>query len=388
MKVCFETFGCRLNKAESLQMEADYLSKGWTLAKRHADADLFVVRGCSVTARAQADCERLISHLRRRYPAVPIRICGCLASRSSDARPSASGRPASGPAPVPMRTARAYLKVQDGCAGTCTFCIVPTFRGPSRAVDFTEVLDRARRFADVGYHEIVLTGCNLTLYASQGKRLPDLVASLAEAVGPEVRLRLGSVEPGPTARRTAEAMAAHTNVCRFLHLPVQSGANTILKAMGRPYDVSDVTETVALATRLLPGLGLGCDLMTGFPGEGDLEFVATQRLLQNLPFTSAHVFPYSERSRTPAAEFRNVIPKPIRSKRAHALADIAHAARLKFAKSFVGKAVAVVIEDEENGTGWTEERLRCTVLGKCRRKSLVRALVTEAKGDALSGRLL
>ena len=245
MKVCFETFGCRLNKAEALQQEADYLAAGWELTEKHSDADLFVVRGCSVTARAQRDCERLVEHLKRKYPAKPIRIEGCLEKPLLQRlRPGMQPHnvPHS-PENTPVRTARAYLKAQDGCSGKCTFCIVPHFRGQSTSVPFQELADKTRRFIEAGYREIVLTGCNLTLYASKGKRLPELVSALADiAEGASARIRIGSLEPGPCAIETVHAMAGRHGICRFLHIPVQSGSDRVLGAMRRGYTVADVEE--------------------------------------------------------------------------------------------------------------------------------------------------
>ena len=144
MKVCFETFGCRLNRAEALDQEAEYISDGWKLTSSHSDADLIIVRGCSVTRRAQRDCEQLIAHIRRKYPLKRIMIEGCLATNSS-AKIAVRHAPATtnGTPPVPTRTARAYLKVQDGCAGKCTFCIVPKFRGKSSSIGFDAILDKA-----------------------------------------------------------------------------------------------------------------------------------------------------------------------------------------------------------------------------------------------------
>ena len=394
MKVCFETFGCRLNKAEALQMEAEYLAKGWESTDEHKEADLFVVRGCSVTARAQRECERMIDHLRRRYPAVPIRVCGCLDYKSAKtpaavqaamlkAPQAASG----GNVPVPMRTSRAYLKVQDGCSGACTFCIVPQFRGKSVSVPFSEVMDRARRFVDAGYREVVVTGCNLSLYASEGRRLPELVSQLA-AVG-EARIRLGSLEPGSCALETVHAMAENGSVCRFLHVSAQSGSNKILKAMRRPYDIRDVDLLVSTASKLVPDMGIGCDLMTGFPGESDLDFQATKGLLKRLPFTNAHVFPYSERPGTLAAGFSGSVNAGIRSARAHRLASLAAAKRESFAKKFIGRTVEIAVEGDRHCTGWTSEYLCCSAVGTAPRRSLVKIFVTKVHGDgSLEGRLL
>ena len=366
-------------------MEADYLASGWERTEKHADADLFVVRGCSVTAHAQHDCEKLIDHLKRHYPTVPIRVCGCL-------KPPASLLQRPDPPPpetptVPVRTARAYLKVQDGCAGQCTFCIVPRFRGPSKSEPFDEVLDRARRFIDAGYHEIVVTGCNLSLYCSQGKRLPDLLSSLAE-LDAGCRIRLGSVEPGACALETVHAMAEHANACQFLHLAVQSGSEQILKTMSRPYSAKEVDEVAALAAELMPDLGLGCDLMTGFPGETERDFLATKGLLKRLPFNNAHIFPFSKRPGTPAAGFSRQLTKDMRSARAHKLANIIKDKRRSFAKSFIGKTVETVVEDAKTGRGWTCEYLPCEpVIGTPPRKSLVRIFITKVKDDVLYGRL-
>ena len=394
MKVCFETFGCRLNKAEALQMEADYLADGWEVTTKHSDANLFIVRGCSVTARAQYECEKLIAHLKHHYPAAGIKIYGCLKNGEADSRPlwkkeespsSQSGRETA--FPIPTRTARAYLKTQDGCAGKCTFCIVPKFRGESRSEPFTDLLDRAKRFIDAGYHEIVVTGCNLALYASEGKRLADLVSALA-ALDAGCRIRLGSLEPGDCAQETVRAMAEAPNVCRFLHLPVQSGSNKVLLAMRRPYVVKDVEETATLASKLMPGLGLGCDLMTGFPGESELDFAATRGLLKRLPFVHAHVFPFSERPGTLAAGFPRPLVKGIRSARARLLADEMRSKRRKFAKTFIGRTVEIVVEDEKTGRGWTGEYLPCEPLsGSFVRKSIARVFVTKTKGDLLLGNI-
>ena len=377
-------------------MEADYLARGWQLTENHADADLFVIRGCSVTARAQSDCEKLITHLKRHYPLALFRVCGCLNSTSTRSSKRLKPlEPLKHPDPLPVRTARAYLKVQDGCAGKCTFCIVPKFRGASRSEDFSAVVDRAKRFIDAGYHEIVVTGCNLSLYASHGKRLPDLLSALADLTPhpsspiPDpffCRIRLGSVEPGACAVETVHAMSEHANACRFLHLTVQSGSERILRAMRRPYSVRDIDRTASTAVRLMPKLGLGCDLMTGFPGESELDHTATCGLLKRLPFNNAHVFPFSERPGTPAAAFPDAIPKTVRSARAHELSKLIRSKRESFAKSFLGQTVEIVVEDEKSGQGWTGEYLTCKpTSGTYKRKSAVRMLISRTEGDILYG---
>ena len=388
MKICFETFGCRLNKAEALQREADCIAAGMEITDGHKDADLIVVRGCSVTSKAQRECEKLIEHLHRKYPTTPIKIEGCLDPDKFQALPKLPEVPEVPDVPtLPIRTARAYLKVQDGCSGKCTFCIVPKFRGASKSVPFDDLLEKARQFIGAGYHEIVMTGCNLSLYASGGKRLPELVSALA-AISPQCRIRLGSLEPGQCAMETVEAMAEAKNVCRFLHVPVQSGSDKILKTMRRPYAVSDMEKLAALAVKRMSLIGLGCDLMTGFPGETESDFQGTVMLLGRLPFSNVHVFPFSSRPGTVAATMGWQIDREVRSQRAHRLLTLAAAKREDFAKRFVGKVVEIVSERNSRCCGWSGEYLYCKVPETTApRKSLVRVLVTGVmRGTVLEGR--
>lgn len=398
MKVCFETFGCRLNRAEALEEEAKYLARGWEPTESHADAQLIVIRGCSVTSRAQRDCEHLIEHIKRKYPFKRVIVTGCLSSANKayhlKERALAIGQADVVTDPVPTRTARAYLKVQDGCNGACAFCIVPRFRGRSVSVPFDDVLDKAGRFIDAGYREIVITGCNLAAYASGERRLPELLDALAvrcAAAPMRVRLRLGSLEPGPVALETVKVMAAHDNICRFLHVPVQSGSPRLLIAMRRPYQIRQVDELLLEAAKRMPDLGLGYDIMTGFPGETEIDQLATLGFLKRHPFNKAHVFPYSERPGTIAPALPGAVPRDLRRLRAHDIAALADDARTRFAKRFRGKTVEIVVEDEEHVGGWTSEYLWCSVGESCpgvTRKSLVRIAVRETKGHQLIGDLV
>lgn len=353
MNVCFETFGCRLNRAEALADEARFVAEGHRIVSTHAEADMIIVRGCSVTARAQKDCERLIRHLEEKYPAKRIVVVGCLPTAKRRTLPELSEASKTA---IPTRTARAYLKVQDGCSGRCSFCIVPQFRGKSVSEPFADLMDRARRFIESGYHEIVVTGCNLSLYASGGNRLPELAAALA-SLSPDCRIRLGSVEPGACALETVHAMAENPGICRFLHVPVQSGSNRILAAMRRPYQMNDVDSLITEAVRLMPLVGIGCDLIAGFPDESEIDFRLTQGFLARHAISNAHVFPYSPRPGTLAAGLPGALPEEIRRARARHLARLAEESRRKFAKRFIGRTVEVVVESDSALKGWTSEYL-------------------------------
>ena len=358
MNICFETFGCRLNRAETLDDKAKCLAKGHRIVQTHTEADMIVIRGCSVTARAQRDCEKLIEHLKEKYPAKRLFLTGCIAN-AKKLDISVISRSVEMPnkkAPVPTTTARAYLKVQDGCSCGCTFCIVPKFRGAPTSVPFTEVIDKAKMFIDAGYHEIVVTGCNLMLYASEGRKLTDLAVALAD-LSPECRIRLGSVEPGAQSMELVHAMSEKANICRFLHLSVQSGSDMILKAMRRPYSAKDVDALAGEATKLMPSICLGCDLIAGFPEERDIDFRLTKGLLVRHHFVNVHAFPFSERPGTIAAAMQGRIPSDIRKKRAKEFAEIGTKSRRMFAKRFIGRIVDVVVENDNPPSGWTSEYL-------------------------------
>ena len=391
MQIAFLTFGCRLNRAEALDQEARLLAEGHSVVSldEGLSPDLVVVRGCSVTAKAERDCRKAIAQLRARFPSARIAIAGCLTgSETGDVSPES--RPDLAPAPVPLRTARAYLKIQDGCSGTCAFCIVPSFRGRPRSVPFEQVLARARAFLSAGYRELVVTGCNLALYRDSGHGLPDVLAALATA-GTGHRVRLSSLEPNVCDRGVLDAFAAHPNICRSIHLSVQSGSNRILARMNRPYSIETVDSFCAAAVRRLGSrLALGADVITGFPGETDADFAATRAFLQRHPFVNLHVFPFSERPGTPAATMDGVVPLSVRRARAKELEAVGQAKRRAFAASFLGKPVEVCVEHD--GSGWTAEYLKCAVRSTCApngaegsaaRRSLVTGRVVQIEGDSL-----
>lgn len=385
MKVCFDTFGCRLNRAEALAQEAGFVARGWQTTDSHADADMIIVRGCSVTARAQHDCEKLIEHIINKYPTKRVVITGCLREKRNEVllRDLSLNE-------IPMKTARAYLKVQDGCSGSCSFCIVPQFRGRSVSVAYNTVLDKAKRFIDAGYHEIVMTGCNLTMYSSEGHRLADLVNAVA-SLDPGCRVRTGSVEPTAAASDLIDAMAENENICRYLHLPIQSGSNMILSAMRRPYSIKNVEDVISKALAKMPFIGIGSDLMVGFPGEGDLDYLATKALFQRLPISRAHVFSYSERPGTMAAVMPGEVPREIRHDRAHELAKVADSERSRHAKKMLGREVEIVVEDEDSVAGWTSEYFWCRAqndfagANRPKRRERVKMRVAKVEGHMLIG---
>ena len=312
---------------------------------------------------------------------------------------------------IPLRLSRAYLKVQDGCSGRCAFCIVPSFRGAPVSVPFADVLARARAYLDAGFSELVLTGCNLCLYHDSGRGLPELAAAIAALESPGHRVRLGSIEPGICDTHLLDALEFHPNICRFLHLSLQSGSDRILRLMRRPYTIEQTAAFCAEARRRLgTRLALGADIITGFPGETDGDHEATKSFLRPPPYFSTkasnttpnqsnnqtikqsnippfihlHVFPFSERPGTEAATMKPVVPVAVRHARAKELERIGTANRAAFARTLIGQEVMVCVE--KDGNGRSDEYLRCILNGTAPRRSLARATVEDyfSKIGALS----
>lgn len=395
MNICFDTFGCRLNRAEALEEEAQAIAKGHRIVKSHREADLIVIRGCAVTGKAQHDCEAEIRRLKEKYPYKKIWVCGCL----PDAKPlvikDAGGGKA---AQVPVRTARAYLKIQDGCNSACTYCTVPKYRGKSKPVEFEAVIDKARAFIAAGYHEIVVTGCNLC----QHPQLPEIVEALC-GLSEDCRIRVGSVEPGPFAYRLVDLMKEKANLCRYLHLSIQSGSQNVLMAMHRPYGAKELDKLITYALKEVPDLGLGCDMIAGFPGESELDHRQSAGLFIRHRIVHAHVFPYSERPGTVAAALPRQVEREMRRARARELAETAELNHKRFKRWFLMKELEVVVEtkpEDKTTGGWTGEYLWCecvkTAYTKQKpqdakngyRKMKIRVLITEVTGRGLKGKIL
>ena len=454
MKVAFVTFGCRLNRAESLDLEARYRAAGHeiidlgsiprsatiqpsgTVPKISGTVpnlilepsgtvpdltgsvpDLILVRGCSVTAKAQRDCEKAIAHLRTQFPTAEVRPIGCLPNAGSVPKnvgtvpPKNMGTVPQDKVCLPLQTSRAYLKIQDGCSGKCSFCIVPHFRGQPVSIPFDEIMVRTKSFLAAGYREIILTGCNLSLYHWFDHNLATLLATLAElgtdpgvlgtdpsvlGTDPEIlvgtvpnvgtvpaRIRIGSLEPGRVCEAVLDVMAQHQNICRFLHLSLQSGSDRILKRMNRPYEITWAERFCSVAReRLGTDLALGADIITGFPGETEEDFEATRAFLERHAFSNLHVFPYSERPGTPAATMDGALPRAVRLARARNLTALGRVQRAAFAQTFLGREVEVCVE-RGGEHGWTDSYLLCKWKGPAKRRSLVRKRVIAVEGDTL-----
>lgn len=323
-------------------MLADSLQRqGYRLVEYGEETDLLVLNTCSVTENAEKDCRYAVRKTLRHSPHAFVAVTGCYAQTGASRLQSVSGidlivgtqfkmnLPDYLPAPTELRkqpaaelrhsrtidredfvlpgtaysdSTRALLKVQDGCDFMCSFCLIPFARGRERSRVLEDVLREARELAAHGYRELVLTGVNIGRYHHQGATLVDLLRALDRVPGVE-RIRISSIEPTTVPLDLLEYMAGSPKVCRYLHLPLQSGDDTILQAMNRRYNVEEYRRLVDHARALMPDLGLGTDLMVGFPGEDEDSFARTVQVVASLPFSYFHVFSYSARpaQRRPAS---------------------------------------------------------------------------------------
>ena len=255
------------------------------------------------------------------------------------------------------------MKIQDGCDFRCAYCIVPTARGNPTSRPMAEVLEEIRRLADSGFGEIILTGANLGRYEDGLHRLADLIHAIESLPGVK-RIRLSSIELTTAEEAVIDLMAHSDKLCRFLHLPLQSGDDRILAAMGRRYTVAAFRCAVEQAVTRIPDLGLGTDIIVGFPGENDAAFESTVHLVRDLPFSNLHVFPYSHRKGTRADTLPNRVPESVKKERVHTLITLGDSKRRLFAERFVGQQVSVLIErvtKEGIGHGWTGQYVEAEV---------------------------
>ena len=420
MRVSLKTFGCRLNRSESDRWVADFTALGWQVVPFAAPSEVVVIHGCAVTHTAELKCLQLARGIKLAArqaggPEPLVVLVGCVVEAGAG-QPEVAGidlRVARGDkeqlavivqarlgagdrsgrtdqtdrAGAPQRK-RALLKVQDGSDFFCAYCIVPHTRGAPVSRPWQVVLDEARALAQAGFAELVVAGCNVACYRDGSRGLAELVAAVA-AIEEVQRIRLSSIEPATSEREIIDLMATSRKLCRYLHLPLQSGDAGTLQRMGRKYTPEAFAATVQQAVRCMPEIGLGTDLIAGFPGETAEAFARTRQFVAALPFSNLHVFPYSERPGTPAAALANSVPPAERKARARELLQLHAEKRMAFAGKFIGRPVEVLIEGlgrDGRGRGWSREYLDCRVAGV--RRAQIGKLVTFTPAGVEEGAVL
>ncbi|MFV0439509.1 MAG: tRNA (N(6)-L-threonylcarbamoyladenosine(37)-C(2))-methylthiotransferase MtaB [Desulfopila sp.] len=392
-RVVITTLGCKVNQYESAAFQTGFIEAGFTIAKNGEPADLVVINTCAVTARAGAQSRQAVRQALRANPEARIIITGCyveigekelstmdeLAGRShaiignskkdhlvanAAAKEDALQQRLLGTIaaareicnlPVDQfgERTRAYLRVQDGCNSYCTYCIVPFTRGPSRSLAQAEALTQAERFAAGGYREIVITGIHLGFYGrdlSPACDLTDLLDRLTAAT-PKIRYRISSLEPTEISERLLGLMARRDNIMPHLHIPLQSGDDEILARMNRHYSTADFAGVIDRCRAHLADCALGIDILVGFPGESEAHFRRSREFIEAIDCTYLHVFPYSRRPGTAAANFVDQVPKAVKDERVAILRAISDRKRDAFYLSQLGRTLPVLVEGRRDRQG-------------------------------------
>ena len=387
MKFAFYTLGCKTNQYETQAMERLFLELGHEIGRFEEPCDGYIVNTCSVTAVADKKNRAVIRRCRKAHPDAVIGVCGCYTQHDSEAvkalgvdviggsahrqkfvdmmltalkerqyqesldaalrRREFEILPAGG---LEERT-RAMLKVQDGCVNFCSYCIIPYTRGPVRSAPLDIILEQAKELEARGYKEIVVTGIEI---ASWGVDLPgkppmtEMLSAVCAAV-PNLRIRLGSLEPRVITKGFCEEMVRYPNLCPQFHLSMQSGCDTVLARMKRKYDTARYYESVALLKEYFPGCAVTTDMIVAFPGETEEEFARSLDFIRRCGFADMHIFPYSRRPGTPADKMpgqHNNATKEVRSRAAIAVAE---EMSLRYREALIGTTQAVLFEEAEDG---------------------------------------
>ena len=423
MKIGFYTLGCKVNQYETQAMEKLLQEQGIEVGDMKDACDAYIINTCSVTAVADKKNRAVIRRVRRDHPQAVLAVCGCYTQHAADKledmgidvfggsaqrqeflekvleavetkqsarvldealrRRSFEVLPAGG---LEGRT-RAMLKVQDGCVNFCSYCIIPYTRGPVRSAPLELAVEQAKGLAAEGFREIIITGIEI---ASWGVDLPGkpqletLITAVCEAV-PDLRVRLGSLEPRVITETFCENMTKLPNLCPQFHLSMQSGCDSVLERMKRKYDTARYLESVELLYKYFPGCAVTTDMIVAFPGETEEEFQQSLEFIQKCRFADMHIFPYSRRPGTPAdkmpGQHRNDV-KEDRSRRAIAVAE---EMSMAYRQAMIGTCQEVLFEEVQEGffTGHAPNYMKIYVKGQDLHNQVRRVIVEKIYKDGL-----
>ena len=381
-RASLHTLGCRLNQAETTVLAARLQHDGYRVVEFGEPTDLLVVNTCSVTEDAERTCRYVIRKTLKHSPDAFVAVTGCYAQTGVQELRTIPGidlivgnqfkwdLPSFLPAPHALKkqpdpeilhtrtidredftlpeygtpdSTRAMLKIQDGCNVMCSFCLIPFARGHERSRLRDDVIREAKILVAGGYRELVLTGVNIGRYRQGELDLVGLIAQLETIEGLD-RIRISSIEPTTITDALIDRMASSSKLCPYLHIPLQSGDDTILSSMNRPYSVNEFIHLIHRAVSEIPHLGLGTDIMVGFPGETEKAFGHTLDIARTLPFSYFHVFTYSQRPGTAATKLPDQVPITVARGRAKILAALSRLKKLAFAERYIGSTVSVLFE--------------------------------------------
>lgn len=421
------TLGCRLNQSETALLEEKLLAEGYDLVPFGEPADLAIVNTCTVTRHADAKSRKAVRRFIHQNPGAYTAVIGCYAQMGADALAAVDGvdliignqeklnvldyvKAGKNDTPLIVRdrivrddftiafmddasplARRVNLKVQDGCDFMCSFCVIPFARGRARSRALDNLLAEARNLLSRGARELVLTGVNIGTYDLEGNGIVEVIDALAALDGLD-RIRVSSIEPTTIPLALFDRMADPTHpLMPYLHLPLQSGSDRVLQAMKRRYKRQEFLDFVFLAHERVPGIGIGTDIMVGFPGETDADFADTCGVLRDSPLFYAHVFKYSEREGTASARMGEAVHSDTSNERSAALRKLSADKTRLFQQHHLGQVVDVLFERQEAGyyPGYTPGYLRVAAQHPhdLNNKS-GRVRLEEIRGDLMLGTLV
>lgn len=428
MKIAFYTLGCKTNQYETQAMERLLCEQGHEICSFEDDCDCYIVNTCSVTAVADKKNRAIIRRCRREHPQAILGVCGCYSQHAAqavrelevDVVGGSGGRqqfledllaaaqsrtyqehldnalrrrefevlPAGG---LQERT-RAMLKVQDGCTNFCTYCIIPYTRGPIRSAPLETAVAQAKQLEQAGYREIVVTGIEI---AGWGKDLPGkppvwlLIAEICKAV-PHLRIRLGSLEPRIVTEEFVAALSGFQNLCPQFHLSMQSGCDTVLARMKRKYTTEEYMESLERLRNAFPGCAITTDMIVGFPGETEEEFEKSLSFIRQCRFADMHIFPYSRRPGTPAAEMPGQLSNAVKEERSRRAIAVAQDMSRCYHQELLGTTQAVLVEgmEGEHSVGHAMNYVKIYIPGAYPRNEIQTVAVKSLYGDGVTGEVI
>ena len=426
MRVAIYTLGCKMNQYETQAMEQLLRRKGHQVVDFSQEADAYVVNTCSVTAVSDQKSRKVLHRVRRERPGAVLAVCGCypqthvedvrkldvdliagtgdragfvdvLEQAVGERRPLALGDRAVDrrsfevlPAGGMENRTRAMLKVEDGCVNFCSYCIIPYARGPVRSLPLDKAVEQAAQLKAEGYREIVITGIEISSWGrdlKNGLTLIDLMEAIS-AAAPGVRIRLGSLEPRTVTEEFCRRAAALPDLCPQFHLSMQSGCDDTLKRMNRKYGTARYLESVELLNRFFDRPAVTTDMIVGFPEETEEEFAKTLDFIRRCGFAQMHIFPYSIRPGTPAAEMEQV-PKAVKEDRARRAAAAAADMHRAYLDGCVGKTYPVLFEQPRDGkfSGHAPNYMEVLAEGEGLHNQVKPVRITGTDGQLLFGQL-
>ncbi len=428
MKFAFYTLGCKVNQYETQAMEQMLTEKGHTIGDFSEKCDGYIINTCSVTAIADRKNRTVIRRCRREHPEAVLGVCGCYSQHAEEALQSLGADVIGGsaqrenfvqrllevagtrqksslldnamkrrsfevlPAGGLEGRTRAMVKVQDGCSNFCSYCIIPYTRGPVRSAPVELIVEQAKELAQKGYREIVITGIEI---ASWGVDLPGkpaldlLLTAVCQAV-PELRVRLGSLEPRIITEEFCRCLQSIPNLCPQFHLSMQSGCDTVLKRMRRKYDTARYLESVTLLKEAFPGCAITTDMIVAFPGETEEEFAQSLQFIQTCGFADMHIFPYSRRPGTPADKMPGQLNNAVKESRSKAAIAVAERMKEDYLLQQLGTCQQVLFEEQQGdfSVGHTPNYIKVYAKAENLHNQIRRVQLDKLQADGVFGTLL